>query len=207
MILSAELRPFPESDESRDETVLATIDIEGRSYVLITFRLTGFGDRLVFPPLDTALAEDRARRQADFAKQALSNRYDQRVRPQPGRTDGLWRSTCLEIFGLLPDGSYAEFNVAPAGHWAAYKFDSYRHGMAELDGWVEIQDANRVGDDFEVTAWINWRGWPQVRAIGASAVLETIDGQTAHWALAHPADKPDFHHIDSFALPVRPEPA
>jgi hypothetical protein len=31
--------------------------------------------------------------------------------------------------------------------------------------------------------------------------------QSHYWALAHPAEKPDFHHPDSFTLPVRPEPA
>lgn len=206
MILSADLRPFQEPDGGRDEAVRATVDIEGRSYVLLTFRLNGFGDRLVFPSLDPALAEYRARRQTDFAKQTLLSRYDQRVSPRPGRTDGLWRSTCLEIFGLLPDGSYAEFNVTPSGYWAAYKFDSYRHGMAELDGSVEIQIVERAGDDFEVTALVDWRGWPRVRAIGISAVLETCDGNE-YWALAHPSDKADFHHPDSFALFVRPEPA
>lgn len=205
MILNAELRPFQERD-ARDESVNATIDIEGRNYVFVTFRLTGFGDRLVFPPLDKALAEERVRRQVDFARQALLNRYDQRDPPRSGRTDDLWLSTCLEIFGLLPDGSYAEFNIAPSGHWAAYKFDGYRLGMAELDGSVAIQNVERDGDDFELTALVNWRGWPHVQAIGISAVLETIDGTNAYWALAHPSDKPDFHHLDSFVLPVRPEP-
>lgn len=207
MILSAMLRPFREGGDRRDEAVHAAIDIEGRGYVFITFRLTGFGDRLVFPSLDPALTGERTRRQADFADQVLLNSPRPLVSARSGRTDGLWHSTCLEIFGLLPDGSYAEFNVAPSGHWAAYQFDGYRSGMVELGGSVEIVDVRRDGDDFELTAWVNWDGWPHVRAIGVSAVLETIDGGKAYWALAHPAEKPDFHHPDSFTLPVRPEPA
>ncbi|MBI2261974.1 MAG: DOMON-like domain-containing protein [Caulobacterales bacterium] len=213
MILSAELRPFETPDETRDVALHATIDIEGRSYVLLTFRLVGFGDRLVFPPPEPALTEARALKQADFVRSTLLKTMglepgdDQLVPAKLGRTDGLWRSTCLEIFGLLPDGSYTEFNVAPSGHWAAYQFDGYRSGMTELDGSVEIVDVRRDGDDFELKAWVNWRGWPHVRAIGVSAVLETIDGGKAYWALAHPAEKPDFHHPDSFTLSVRPEPA
>ena len=35
---------------------------------------------------------------------------------------------------------------------------------------------------------------------GLSAVIETIDGAISYWALAHPAEKPDFHHPDSFVL-------
>jgi len=33
-----------------------------------------------------------------------------------------------------------------------------------------------------------------------SAVIEATDGSLSYWALEHPADKPDFHHPDSFAL-------
>ena len=31
-------------------------------------------------------------------------------------------------------------------------------------------------------------------AIGLSAILEEEDGTKSYWALAHPPDKPDFHH-------------
>jgi len=33
-----------------------------------------------------------------------------------------------------------------------------------------------------------------------SAVIESADGTRSYWALAHPSDKPDFHHPDSFLL-------
>ena len=33
-----------------------------------------------------------------------------------------------------------------------------------------------------------------------TAVIEEADGTKSYWALAHPSDKPDFHHPDSFAL-------
>jgi hypothetical protein len=36
--------------------------------------------------------------------------------------------------------------------------------------------------------------------LGLSAVIETVDGFFSYWALAHPSDKPDFHHPDSFIL-------
>lgn len=51
----------------------------------------------------------------------------------PGRADGLWRSTCFELFLLDPvTGGYREFNFSPSGEWAAYEFDSYREGMRAL---------------------------------------------------------------------------
>ena len=39
------------------------------------------------------------------------------------------------------------------------------------------------------------QGWQ----LGLSAVLEEVDGTKSYWALAHPEDKPNFHHPDCFA--------
>ncbi|HTM95132.1 MAG TPA: hypothetical protein VL100_04840, partial [Croceibacterium sp.] len=49
-----------------------------------------------------------------------------------GRADGLWGTTCFELF-LMPDGgpAYCEFNLSPSERWAAYDFAAYRDGMAE----------------------------------------------------------------------------
>jgi hypothetical protein len=50
-------------------------------------------------------------------------------------TDGLWRHTCMEVFiGHGPPGHYLEFNLAPSGQWAGYRFSGYRSGMAPLTG-------------------------------------------------------------------------
>ena len=40
------------------------------------------------------------------------------------------------------------------------------------------------------------------RRIGLSTVIEATDGAISYWALAHPSDKPDFHHPDSFVLDI-----
>jgi len=49
------------------------------------------------------------------------------------RTDGLWRTTCLELFvKSVDDPAYFEFNFSPSGQWAAYQFDAYRAGMRPL---------------------------------------------------------------------------
>ena len=51
----------------------------------------------------------------------------------PARRDGLWRTTCFELFVKnAENGSYCEFNFSPSGEWAAYAFDGYRAGMMEL---------------------------------------------------------------------------
>ena len=36
--------------------------------------------------------------------------------------------------------------------------------------------------------------------LGLSAVVEAADGGLSYWALKHPPGKPDFHHVDAFAL-------
>ncbi len=36
--------------------------------------------------------------------------------------------------------------------------------------------------------------------LGLAAVVEETNGTITYWALTHPSGKPDFHHIDGFAL-------
>ena len=72
----------------------------------------------------------------------------------PRRTDGLWRHTCFEAFVAAPAGPgstaasaasvdtadsvpYVEFNLAPSGAWAIYRFDGYRAGMRPEPAVVE----------------------------------------------------------------------
>jgi len=55
-------------------------------------------------------------------------------RRDPVRADGLWQTTCFELF-LRParQPAYYEFNFSPSGEWAAYGFDGARTGMRDLD--------------------------------------------------------------------------
>ena len=118
---------------------------------------------------------------------------------EPWRADGLWEATCFEAF-LRPSGAdaYREWNFAPSGNWAAYAFANYREDMDRAD--VESPPYIRMEDNFTwwavgatiaVDAETQWQ-------LGLSAVIEEQDGTKSYWALAHPADKPDFHHPDCF---------
>ncbi len=52
---------------------------------------------------------------------------------EPDRTDGLWKTTCFEIFLRKPgEGGYIEFNFSPSTQWAAYQFRSHREGSRDL---------------------------------------------------------------------------
>lgn len=122
------------------------------------------------------------------------------------RQDGLWQSTCFELFLAeeTGEGGYAEFNFAPSESWAAYDFDGYRDGMAPRPLPRQPVLTPRRGQDvliFDVA--IPRAGLPPLPwRIGLSAVLEEAGGVKSYWALAHPPGRADFHHAACFAARV-----
>ena len=117
---------------------------------------------------------------------------------QPNRTDELWRRTCFEAF-VRTDEGYREYNLSPSGAWASYRFHGYRSGMAEADEHVSVAGLDGASDMVALEGRIEL----PLGALGPlalSAVIEDVDGRISYWALAHPSDKPDFHHPDSFVL-------
>ena len=132
--------------------------------------------------------------------------------PDAGRTDELWAHTCFEAFVRLADSpSYLELNFSPSGHWAAYRFDSYRQGMLPaLDAPPRLR-LRHSGEELELLAEVQLGGnvpspGPRPRASGhrlrvaLSTVVEDREGRLSYWALRHPPGRPDFHHPESFAL-------
>jgi hypothetical protein len=116
------------------------------------------------------------------------------------RADGLWAHTCFEAFVAAGDGSYLEFNLAPSGQWAAYRFEDYRVGMAPLEG-VEAPriEVARAGGALELRAVVHLP-WDRPLRVGLTAVIEAAGGQLSYWALRHPAAVPDFHDAEGFVL-------
>jgi hypothetical protein len=155
------------------------------------------------------------------------------------RTDGLWRQTCFEAFIAAPatparlaapDATpYVEFNVAPSGAWAIYRFDGYRDGMrpepvpveprlrlSRAPGVLALEVALAwpaplpgAGDDSGGSgaartpgaAQASWRG-----RLGLTAVIEAADGTLSYWALHHPAARADFHNGGGFTLGLEVPP-
>lgn len=72
---------------------------------------------------------------------------------------------------------------------AASTRDTPMLGPALQFGLSAMLDSNGSGEDGQ---WL----------VGLSAVIEEAEGTRSYWALAHPADKPDFHHPDSFACDI-----
>ena len=118
-------------------------------------------------------------------------------------TEGLWRHTCMELFvGHAPQGHYLEFNLAPTGQWAAYRFSGYRSGMAALTGIraprIELRtrpDRLLLSASVELPAHLSG----EVR-LGITTVVEDTQGELSYWALRHAGERPDFHHPDSFGV-------
>ena len=124
------------------------------------------------------------------------------IQAPPGRADDLWRHTCFEAFVSTDDG-YREFNLSPSGQWASYRFTGYREGMGAAEESVLVDGLDGGSDYVALEGRIDLPDGAD--RLGLSAVIEDVDGKTTYWALAHPSDKPDFHHPDSFTL-VLPAP-
>lgn len=127
----------------------------------------------------------------------------------PARCDGLWRHTCLEVFaGAVRDPGYIEWNLSPSGDWNLYRFDGHRKGgrpeEAVADAAPRVDCRNGV---LVVEADLPLAPLGLATAgleVGLSAVLEADDGTLTYWALAHVADRPDFHDRRGFKLRLPP---
>lgn len=112
------------------------------------------------------------------------------------RTDGLWQATCFELFVRAPGAeAYAEFNLSPSEHWAAYDFTGYRAGMvARVMERPPVCTPRRgksvlIFDAAIPASALPPRPWDY----GLTAVIEEEGGIKSYWAMAHPPEKPDFH--------------
>lgn len=158
-------------------------------------------------PANAVRAVSAAVSLAENGRLAFSYRVDAPVgalvwpaRRTPNRCDELWRSTCFEaFFAHLPGADYLEYNFAPSGDWAAYRFDCFRRGGARdaviptspiiaCDGYAASVHA--AAPDDLATPW----------RVALTAVIEEQSGAKSLWSLKHPAGKPDFHHPDGFVV-------
>lgn len=119
----------------------------------------------------------------------------------------LWEHTCCELFVRAQGaGTYRELNFSPSGEWTAYAFDRYRDGGPLDDEALDPSIALSANAGvLELAARVPLgRLLPaddgSALALGIAAVIEAHDGARSHWALIHPAPRPDFHHADAFAL-------
>ncbi len=138
-------------------------------------------------------------------------------RGPPVRTEALWRHTCFEAFiaTATSGAAYWELNLATSGGWAMYAFSDYRRGRQdEGEGALELVelvhetqrlrveaelDCARLGPRFAAAGTL-----PGTLDVGLAAVLEPMAGGLGYWALAHTAERADFHRRDAFVLQLPP---
>lgn len=123
------------------------------------------------------------------------------------RADGLWRTTCFELFMRAPGAAeYCEFNLSPSERWAAYDFTAYRDGMTERAMPRDPVCTLRQGQELAIfDAAIPLDALPPLPwDYSLTAVIEEEGGQISYWAIAHPPGKPDFHHPACFAAALAP---
>ena len=178
--LRAELKPHPgESCPAIRHFAIKVDPAALPASLLVLYRIAGDIDRLRLPP-------------AGFAR----------------RADGLWQHSCFEAFLRAgPVASYYEFNLAPSGDWAAWRFGRLRSERITPDIPAPRMERRHFPDGYELGARIPIAALPELaRAIeieaGIAAVIEADDGTMSHWALAHGGAKPDFHDPESFLLKV-----
>jgi hypothetical protein len=125
----------------------------------------------------------------------------------PSATDDLWQHTCLEAFVAAFNGpEYREFNFAPSGQWASYRFVAYRERDFGFAPPVAPQFAfRRRADGFQLDALLAPELLPAsaILNISLTAVIEASDGSKSYWALSHCAAQPDFHLRQSFSLTLQ----
>jgi hypothetical protein len=125
-------------------------------------------------------------------------------RVAPTFADELWQHTCCEAF-VAPAGgkAYREFNFSPSGAWAVYDFTDYRQRLAvPPPALAPAIDCQTSATGLKLRATLLRGLLPEALPwqIGLTVVLETMAGDKSWWALAHTADRPDFHPIASFTL-------
>jgi len=125
----------------------------------------------------------------------------------PVRSDMLWRHSCFEAFiGHGGASDYWEYNFSPSGAWAAYHFSGYREGMApQLKGAPPVITGHIGSETVELAvlldlSWLTKSSAGVALRLGLAAVVEDKARVLSYWALKHPAEKPDFHHADSFVV-------
>lgn len=161
----------------------------------MNFLLTGHAD---YPPRSLSVSVDLRRSGHILTLTYAVTDGDIRwPRPAtPGRADGLWRTTCFELFLRFDDDErYVEFNFSPSTRWAAYAFDGYRDGMKPLDVTPPPIERTPTG----IVATVDLGDLPRgEHRMALTAVIEEIDGTQSYWSLAHPPGAPDFHHPACF---------
>lgn len=127
------------------------------------------------------------------------------TKPKASRRDGIWQSTCMELFISTPSMQrYWEYNFCPSGDWNIYQLSGYRSDLQAEPSCRQpsiTQGTQAGGDELAVISQLPPALIHQKELILAiTAVVEQRSGQLSYWALHHGGSEADFHRRDGFQL-------
>lgn len=126
----------------------------------------------------------------------------------PTRIEGLYRTTCFEVFAANEKGEYLEWNFSPSGDWCVFSFQSYRARCPDKAGPESFSNLHFKASEKEMTLSVDLKLDAIKEAlkskgslkIGCTAVIEFLDKKLEYYALKHPSEKPDFHDAKGFLI-------
>lgn len=176
-MIRLQLQCHPDSPRGGTAGVTATLTCRDTGGLMIHFDIAGDLSRLVLPP------------------------------PQvPARVDGLWHSTCCEVFiRTAQQAAYREFNCAPSEAWQAYDFNDYRAGRQLAVVAPPPCSWSVTPERLTLSVHLNAAHLPAPPwRLNLAAVIAQKGLPLSYWSLAHPTTHPDFHHPDAFVLELEP---
>ncbi|NMG66071.1 hypothetical protein GPA19_14055 [Azoarcus indigens] len=171
------LQPHPTTAAGPVRQLTAAVDVTADGGLRLVYRLQADFDALRLPPATL-----------------------------PAAADGLWQHTCFEAFvARAGEAAYLEFNFAPSGQWAAYRFCASRERDPDAPPphpprlqKVRRESGTLIAEILLDPAALPPRAPEAQLQLGLSAVIESAGGKLAYWALHHPRPKPDFHDRRAF---------
>lgn len=183
------------------------------TFVLQPFEITEQADKQA---AELSLNAEVSRRETTLSiVYTLSGQLSSVVIPPVGRSqerrDRLWEKTCFEFFimqGEKPSKTspYWEFNLSPAGDWNVFALNGYRNGLREEPAFSAMPFTVHISPtelQLKISVEIDSLSLTtEPLSLGVSAVILLTKERETFWAVAHPSSEADFHHPDSFVIPL-----
>ncbi|MBP6218944.1 MAG: hypothetical protein KA436_10190 [Oligoflexales bacterium] len=123
--------------------------------------------------------------------------------PDPFYREGIWESTCCELFiSIPPSQGYKEWNISPSGDWFSMHFSGYRTRQANYKDLSPPLSTNwrREGDKLSCSLKVKIPVSQEPLHLSICTILEDLQGEKSYWSLTHTQPNPDFHDLGSFSL-------
>lgn len=129
------------------------------------------------------------------------------TKPIARRRDGIWQSTCMELFITTPViQRYWEYNFCPSGDWNIYQLSDYRSNLQTETNCRQpsiTQSKQSGAKELAVITHLPPALIDQQELILAiTAVVEHRNGSCSYWAMHHGGSEADFHRRDGFQLRI-----